>query len=58
MLAATPPQEHGGSNFHPDPIQNMYLDMADKITGMLLEIDNSELVHMLKHQESPKGKVR
>jgi polyadenylate-binding protein len=24
---------------------------------MLLEIDNSELVHMLEHQESLKGKV-
>ena len=27
------------------------------ITGMLLEIDNSELVHMLEHQESLKSKV-
>ena len=25
--------------------------------GMLLEIDNSELVHMLEHQESLKAKV-
>jgi polyadenylate-binding protein len=31
--------------------------LAGKITGMLLEIDNSELVHMLEHQESLKGKV-
>ena len=35
----------------------MYPDMAGKITGMLLEIDNSELVHMLEHHESLKGKV-
>jgi len=27
------------------------------VTGMLLEIDNSELVHMLEHNESLKGKV-
>ena len=35
----------------------MYPDLAGKITGMLLEIDNSELVHMLEHQESLKSKV-
>jgi hypothetical protein len=35
----------------------MYPELAGKITGMLLEIDNSELVHMLEHQESLKGKV-
>jgi hypothetical protein len=35
----------------------MHPDLAGKITGMLLEIDNSELVHMLEHQESLKGKV-
>merc|ERR1711974_577406 len=34
-----------------------YPELAGKITGMLLEIDNSELVHMLEHQESLKGKV-
>ena len=38
-------------------IQNMHADLAGKITGMLLEIDNSELVHMLEHQESLKSKV-
>merc|ERR1712126_62677 len=38
-------------------IQNMYPELAGKITGMLLEIDNSELVHMLEHNESLKGKV-
>ena len=39
-------------------IQRMYPDMAGKITGMLLEIDNSELLHMLEHNESLKAKVR
>jgi len=38
-------------------IQRMYPDLAGKITGMLLEIDNSELLHMLEHQESLKAKV-
>lgn len=35
----------------------MYPELAGKVTGMLLEIDNSELVHMLEHHESLKGKV-
>lgn len=35
----------------------MYSDLAGKITGMLLEIDNSDLLHMLEHQESLKAKV-
>lgn len=35
----------------------MYPDLAGKITGMLLEIDNSELLHMLEHNESLKAKV-
>lgn len=38
-------------------IQCMYPDLAGKITGMLLEIDNSELLHMLEHNESLKSKV-
>lgn len=38
-------------------IQSMYSDLAGKITGMLLEIDNSELLHMLEHHESLKAKV-
>lgn len=38
-------------------IQSMYSDLAGKITGMLLEIDNSDLVHMLEHHESLKDKV-
>lgn len=38
-------------------IHRWYPDMAGKITGMLLEIDNSELLHMLEHHESLKAKV-
>ncbi|CAH2016073.1 unnamed protein product [Acanthoscelides obtectus] len=38
-------------------IQRMYSDLAGKITGMLLEIDNTELLHMLEHNESLKNKV-
>merc|ERR1711978_405298 len=59
MLAAAPPQEQKqmlGERLFP-LIQNMYPELAGKITGMLLEIDNSELVHMLEHNESLKGKV-
>jgi len=38
-------------------IQNMQPDLAGKITGMLLEIDNTELLHMLESRESLKAKV-
>jgi len=38
-------------------IHSMYPDMASKITGMLLELDNSELLHMLEYRESLKAKV-
>jgi polyadenylate-binding protein len=59
MLAQAPPSEQKqmlGERLFP-LIQGMYPDLAGKITGMLLEIDNSELVHMLEHQESLKSKV-
>jgi len=59
MLAAAPPQEQKqmlGERLFP-LIQGMYPDLAGKITGMLLEIDNSELVHMLEDPQSLKGKV-
>uniref|UniRef100_A0A4D5R900 Polyadenylate-binding protein n=1 Tax=Scolopendra viridis TaxID=118503 RepID=A0A4D5R900_SCOVI len=59
MLAAAPPQEQKqmlGERLFP-LIQRMYPDLAGKITGMLLEIDNSELLHMLEHHESLKAKV-
>lgn len=38
-------------------IQNMHPTLAGKITGMLLEIDNSELLHMLESPESLRSKV-
>ncbi|GFO13915.1 polyadenylate-binding protein [Plakobranchus ocellatus] len=59
MLAAAPPQEQKqllGERLFP-LIQGMYPDLADKIAGMLLEIDNSELLHMLESDESLKMKV-
>jgi polyadenylate-binding protein len=62
MLAAAPPQEQKqmlGERLFP-LIQRMFPDLAGmsgKITGMLLEIDNAELVHMLEDQGSLKGKV-
>ena len=39
-------------------IQRMYPDLAGKITGMLLEIDNAELLHMLEDHSSLKSKVK
>ncbi|BFZ21618.1 hypothetical protein BsWGS_24657 [Bradybaena similaris] len=59
MLAAAPPQEQKqmlGERLFP-LIQRMYPELAGKITGMLLEIDNSELLHMLESHESLKLKV-
>jgi len=38
-------------------IEASHPDLASKITGMLLEIDNSELLHMLESRESLKAKV-
>ena len=35
----------------------MHPDQAGKITGMLLEMDNSEILHMLDSHESLKVKV-
>ena len=72
MLAAAPPQEQKqmlgerlfplilkqmlGERFFP-LIQRMFSDLAGKITGMLLEIDNAELFHMLEDHGMLKGKV-
>uniref|UniRef100_A0AAX7V408 Polyadenylate-binding protein n=1 Tax=Astatotilapia calliptera TaxID=8154 RepID=A0AAX7V408_ASTCA len=59
MLAAAPPQEQKqmlGERLFP-LIQNMHPSLAGKITGMLLEIDNSELLHMLESPESLRSKV-
>ena len=60
MLATAQPQEQKqmlGERLFP-LIQNMHNELAGKITGMLLEIDNSELLHMLESRESLKSKVR
>uniref|UniRef100_A0A4W4GQP8 PABC domain-containing protein n=1 Tax=Electrophorus electricus TaxID=8005 RepID=A0A4W4GQP8_ELEEL len=59
MLAAAPPQEQKqmpGERLFP-LIQNMQPTLAGKITGMLLELDNSELLHMLESPESLHSKV-
>mgnify|MGYP003571979633 FL=1 len=59
MLAAAQPQEQKqmlGERLFP-LIQGMHHELAGKITGMLLEIDNSELLHMLESRESLKAKV-
>jgi len=59
MLAAAPPQEQKqmlGERLFP-LIQQTHADLAGKITGMLLEIDNSELLHMLENQQALKAKM-
>ncbi|XP_053381793.1 polyadenylate-binding protein 1A-like [Mercenaria mercenaria] len=59
MLAAAPPQKQKqtlGERLFP-LIQRLYPDLAGKITGMLLETDNSDLLHMLESTESLKTKV-
>jgi len=58
-LANATPQEQKqmlGERLFP-LIQTMQPDLAGKITGMLLEIDNTELLHMLESRESLKAKV-
>merc|ERR1719234_1272834 len=59
MLAAAPMQEQKqmlGERLFP-LIQRQHAELAGKITGMLLEIDNSELLHMLEDPASLQGKV-
>ncbi|XP_043830572.1 polyadenylate-binding protein 1-like [Dromiciops gliroides] len=59
MLADAPPQEQKqmlGERLFP-LIQAINPSLAGKITGMLLEIDNSELLHMLESPESLRSKV-
>ncbi|XP_069505948.1 embryonic polyadenylate-binding protein-like isoform X2 [Ambystoma mexicanum] len=59
MLAAAPPQEQKqmlGERLYP-LIHVIHSSLAGKITGMLLEIDNSELLHMLESPESLHSKV-
>ncbi|XP_013773770.1 polyadenylate-binding protein 4-like [Limulus polyphemus] len=59
MLTEANPQEQKqmlGERLFP-LIHRTHPDLAGKITGMLLEIDNSDLLHMLEHHESLKAKV-
>lgn len=39
-------------------IQATHGDQAGKITGMLLEIDNAELLHMLESREALQAKTQ
>lgn len=59
MLAQAPPEAQKqmlGDRIFP-LIHTMYPELSNKITGMLLEIDNSELLHMLEHQESLRSRA-
>lgn len=38
-------------------IQSSQPELAGKITGMLLEMDNAELLHLLESNEAMNGKV-
>uniref|UniRef100_A0A8B9F7K4 PABC domain-containing protein n=1 Tax=Amazona collaria TaxID=241587 RepID=A0A8B9F7K4_9PSIT len=60
MLAAAPPQEQKqmiGERLYP-LIHAVHPTLAGKITGMLLEIDNSELLLLLESPDSLHSKVR
>ncbi|XP_060930030.1 polyadenylate-binding protein 1-like isoform X1 [Limanda limanda] len=59
MLAAAQPMDQKqllGERLYP-MIHGLHSSLAGKITGMLLEIDNSELLHMLESPESLHSKV-
>ncbi|XP_049436200.1 embryonic polyadenylate-binding protein A-like isoform X2 [Epinephelus fuscoguttatus] len=59
MLAAAPLMDQKqllGERLYP-VIHALHPNLAGKITGMLLEIDNSELLHMLETPESLHSKV-
>uniref|UniRef100_A0A3P9PLE1 PABC domain-containing protein n=1 Tax=Poecilia reticulata TaxID=8081 RepID=A0A3P9PLE1_POERE len=59
MLAAAPLMDQKqllGERLYP-LIHALHPNLAGKITGMLLEIDNSELLHMLESPESLNSKI-
>ncbi|XP_074144608.1 polyadenylate-binding protein 1-like isoform X3 [Sminthopsis crassicaudata] len=59
MLASAPPQEQKqmlGDRLYP-LIYGVHAQLAGKITGMLLEIDNSELLLLLESPESLHSKI-
>ncbi|NXW26510.1 EPAB protein, partial [Phaetusa simplex] len=60
MLAAAPPQEQkqmiAGERLYP-LIHTLHPSLAGKITGMLLEIDNSELLLLLESPDSLRSKI-
>ncbi|XP_014241441.1 polyadenylate-binding protein 4-like [Cimex lectularius] len=59
MLTAAGAQEQKqmlGERLYP-LIRVMHTDLAGKITGMLLEIDNADLLHLLEDHNSLKAKV-
>ena len=58
-LAAAPPHEQKqmlGERIYRF-VMRVYPGLASKITSMLLEIDNLELLHLLEHDESLGAKV-
>ncbi|XP_062303866.1 polyadenylate-binding protein 1A-like [Osmerus eperlanus] len=59
MLAATPPQDQkqmlGERLYH--LIQDMQPSLVGKVTGMLLELDNVEILHLLESPEALHAKV-
>jgi len=59
QLAGSNPQQQKqilGENLFPK-IQAIKSDLAGKITGMLLEMDNAELVHLIEDDEALRSKV-
>ena len=59
MAAATAVEQKQilGERLYPK-VQALCPEFVSKITGMLLEIENPELIHMLQHEEALEEKVR